>query len=336
MASTLIALKLGSTTTTIYKDGEGMVLREPSMIAVAGSIKSREIRAVGKEAKRLQGRTSDGLQVVSPIVGGVVVDSDLAATMLKLFLKKIEMRPRLLKDNIRAILCVPLGINLTERKVLEKVCYDAGINDVILMPAIICSALGDDLSISDNIGKLLVNIGGGATNIAVIANNQIITGISINLGGSNISVAIERLIEEKYNLRVGEGSAESLKQDIQSLYEDSSLEGEISGIDLDTKESRTVTVKSNDIYLIIEHYYSKIMEAVMSVISNCPPDIVKDIMQDGMYLFGGGAYMPGLEKYIKTKTGLNAYISENAKTDIFGAAKLINDPNLLRDILLNI
>jgi len=335
MASTLLALKLGSTTTTIYREGEGMVLREPSMIATIG-IKSREVKAVGSEAKRLLGRTSVGLQVVSPISGGVIVDSECASLMLKHFLRKIETRPKLIKQGIRAIVCVPLGINLTERKVLEKVCYDAGINDVILLPAIVCSAVGDDIPIDQNFGRLLVNIGGGATNIAVMANNQIITGLSLNLGGSNITVAVEKLIEEKYNIRPLEGLTEDLKKEIQSLHTDSSLEGEITGVDKETRESRTVIVKSNDIYVIVEHYYGKIMEAVMSVVSNCPPDIVRDIMEDGMHIFGGGAYLSGFEKFVKDRTGLEPKVSENAKTDIFGAAKLINNPNMLRDILLNV
>lgn len=336
MATSLIALKLGSTVTTIYRDGEGMVLREPSLIATAGSIKSREVRAVGNAAKRLLGRTSDGLQVISPVSGGVIIDSELASLMLKHFLKKIQTRPKLLKDNIRAIVCVPLGINITERKTLEKVCYDAGINDVILMPAIICSAIGDNIKIDTPEGRLLVNIGGGTTNIAVMANNQIITGVSIDLGGTNITVAIERLIQEKYNLRVGEGSAEELKQNIASLHEDSNLTGEISGVDLDTKESRTITISSNEIRVILEHYYSKIIEAISSCISNCPPDIIKDISLDGIHLFGGGAYISGIEKFFRDKTGLEIKISENAKTDIYGAAKLIDDPNMLRDILLNV
>ncbi len=336
MATTLLALKLGSTTTTIYKDGEGLVLKEPSLIAVTGSIRSREVRAVGSEAKRLLGRTSDGLQVVAPISGGTVTDSELASLMLKKFLKQIEIRQGLFKDNVRAILCVPLGINLVERKTLEKVCYDAGISDVILMPAIICSAVGDDIDISSPVGKLLVNIGGGATNIAVCANNQIITGVPIALGGSNITVAIEKFVEEKYNLKVGAGSAEILKNNICSLYSDSSLMDDITGVNKDTRESTTVAVSSNEVYMIVDHYYSKIVEAISSCISACPPDIVKDISIDGIYLFGGGAFVPGLEKYMREKTGLAVHISEHAKSDIFGAGKLLSDPNFLRDLLLNV
>jgi len=336
MATSLIALKLGSTTTTIYKDGEGMVLKEPSMIAVTGSVRSREIRAVGSAAKRLVGRTSDGLQVVSPISGGVVTDSELAAAMLKQFLKQIEIRQGFIKDNVRAILCVPLGINLIERKTLEKVCYDAGISDVIMIPAIICSAVGDGIRVDTPEGRLLVNIGGGATNIAVVANNQIITGLSIAVGGSNITVAIEKLIEEKYNLRISEGSAEELTETICSLYSDSSLSGEITGVNLETKESTTINVSSNDVHVIVDHYYSKIVEAIASCIANCPPDIVKDISLTGIHLFGGGAQISGIEKYMRDKTGLPVHISENVKTDIFGAAKLLDDPAALRDILLNV
>lgn len=336
MASTLIALKLGSTLTTIYREGEGLVLREPSLIAVSGTIRSREIKAVGNNAKKLIGRTGDGQEVISPVSSGIIVDSELATEMLKRFLKQIENHPKLFKSNIRAIVCVPLGISLVERKTFEKVCYNAGINDVILVPAIICSAYGEDIDVESPQGKLLVNIGGGATNIAVMANNQIITGLSIAVGGTNITIAITKLIEEKYNLKVSPLAAEELKQNITSLYPDSKLAADITGIDKETKESKTVSISSNEIHLIVEHYYTKIVEAINTCLSNCPPDIIKDVVEDGIYLFGSGAFVSGLEKFFKEKTGLPIKIGEHAKTDIYGAAKLINNPNALRDILLNV
>ena len=336
MASTLIAIKLGSTLTTIYREGEGLVLREPSLIAVSGTIRSREIKAVGKEAKKLIGRTGDGQEVISPISSGIIVDSELATEMLKRFLKQIEVHPKLFKGNIRAIVCIPLGISLVERKTIEKVCYNAGINDVILIPAIICSAYGEDIDVEGPQGKLLVNIGGGATNIAVMANNQILTGLSVAVGGTNITVAITKLIEDKYNLKVSPLAAEELKQNIISLYPDSKLEAEITGIDKDTKESKTITVSSNEVHMIVEHYYSKIIEAINACLANCTPEIIKDVAEDGIYLFGSGAFVSGLERFFKEKTGLPIKIGEHAKTDIYGAAKLINNSNALRDILLNV
>ena len=159
MSKQLIALKLGSTVTTIYKQGEGMVLKEPSL------------KAIGKDAKRMQGRTNGAISVISPINAGIITDSDMATEMLKGFLKRIFPR-RFFKPNIKAILCVPLGISIAEKKTFEKVCYNAGIADVTLIPAIICSAIGDSIPINTTTGKLLVNIGGGCTNIAAMAESS--------------------------------------------------------------------------------------------------------------------------------------------------------------------
>ena len=160
MNKQLIALKLGTTITTIFKQGEGLVLKEPSLIATVGHLKDREIKAIGSDAKHLQGRTSGNVNIISPINLGVISDSEMATEMLKGFLKRIFPR-QLLKPNIKALVCVPLGITINEKKAFEKVCYNAGIADVTLIPAVVCSAIGEDIPISTAAGKLIVNIGGG-------------------------------------------------------------------------------------------------------------------------------------------------------------------------------
>ena len=332
MSKQLIALKLGSTVTTIYKQGEGMVLKEPSLIASVGHLKSREIKAIGKDAKRMQGRTNGAISVISPINAGIITDSDMATEMLKGFLKRIFPR-RFFKPNIKAILCVPLGISIAEKKAFEKVCYNAGIADVTLIPAIICSAIGDSIPINTTTGKLLVNIGGGCTNIAAMAESSIITGVNISVGGTNINSAIESYILEKYNLFIGEGTSEKVKLEVGSLLENNIATVEVQGVNAATKESETVVVSSEDIYPIIEHYYSKIAEAISSVISSCPPDIINDISRECIYIFGSPSDISGLTKFLKDKLKLAIHISENAKTDIYGAAKLLDNPTEYSEIL---
>jgi len=332
MSKQLIALKLGSTTTTIFKQGEGMVLKEPSMIAVAGHLKSREIKAIGKEAKRMQGRTSGSISVVSPINAGVITDSDLATSMLIGFLKRIFPR-QFFKPNIKAILCVPLGITLNEKKAFEKVCYNAGIADVTLIPAIICSAIGDGIPVNTSTGKLIVNIGGGCTNIAAMAMNNIITGVNVSIGGVNMNMAIEKYILEKFNLFISDGTSEKVKKEISSLLENNISSAEVQGVNVNTKESESIIITSNDIYPIMVHYYSKIAETITSVISSCPPDIASDISREGIYVFGGHAQISGLAKFLRDKLKINVHISENAKTDILGAAKLLDNPTEYHDIL---
>lgn len=328
----LIALKLGSTMTTIFKQGEGLVLKEPSMIAITGSLKSREIKAVGKDAKRMQGRTTGAINVISPINNGVVTDTDLAASMLKIFLRRIFPR-HFFKPHIKAILCTPLGLSVNEKKNFEKVCYNAGIADVTMIPAIICSAIGDDIPIGTSTGKLLVNIGGGTTNIAVLANNSIVSGVNISVGGSVINTAIDKLMIEKFNVNIGEGTADKIKNEVMSLLENDTASIEIQAVNITTKDTQSVLVTSKDIYPIITHYYSKIADAILSVINTCPPDIIADINREGIYVYGSQSFIAGLSKFYKQKLGMKVNISESFKTDIHGAAKLLDNPTQLHEIL---
>ena len=332
MSKQLIALKLGSTTTTIFKQGEGLVLREPSLIAVSGYLKSREVKAVGKNAQKMLGRTSGSVSVVSPINAGVVTDTELASAMLKGFLKKIFPRT-FLKPNIKAVLCVPLGISVEEKKAFEKTCYNAGIADVTLIPAIICSAIGDNIPVNTSTGKLIINIGGGCTNIAAMAMNQIITGVNISVGGTNINTAIEQYVLERYKIHIGPAVSGKVTKEIGSLLENNTANFEVQGINLETKESESVVIYSKDIYPIVVHYYSLVSDAISSVINSCPPDITTDIMREGIYVFGALSQISGLAKFLRDKLKVNVFISENGKTDIFGAAKLLDNPTEYHDII---
>ena len=335
MASILLAIKLGSTTTTIFRQGDGLVLKEPSLIAVAGNIKEREIKAIGYEAQRLVGRSSSNIKVVSPVVNGVINNVDLATAMLRGFVRKV-CPDKLFKPSIRAVVCVPLGISEADKKIIQKVCYSAGISDCIIMPAIICSAIGLDLDLEGKYGKLVVNIGGGCTNIAVIANNSIINGISASIGGTKINTAIEKYVLDKYNLQISNSTAEKLKQDIASLFETYTATTDIDGIDVITKENKTVAITSHEIYPIMDYHYNKICQAIETVVNMCPPDIISDIYKDGGYFGGSQIIYPGLEKYLKKKLNMPIHISDKSKTDIWGAGKLLDDPLWLKKILLQI
>ena len=335
MANVFLAIKLGSTTTTIFRQGDGLVLKEPSLIAVSGSMKNREIKAIGYEAARLVGRTTDNVNVVSPIANGLINNVELATAMLRGFIKKV-CPEQLFKPNIKALICVPLGITLSDKKVIQKVCYSAGISDVTIIPAIICSAIGQDIDIENKYGKLIVNIGGGCTNIAVIANNTILQGISLSLGGSKINMAIEQYISEKYNIQISGSTAEKIKQEVSSLFENYSATSDIEGIDLSTKENQSLTIHSKEIFPIIKHYYGLITEAITTVINMCPPDIIGDVNKSGVYISGSQSTLPGLDKFFKKQLSIPAYVNETSKTDIWGASKLLDDPLLLKKILLQL
>jgi len=334
MSSIYLAIKLGSTTTTIYRQGDGLVLKEPSLIAISGpAIKGKEVRAIGYEAKNLQGRHASGVNVVCPIIDGVINNADLATTMLRGFIRKV-CPDRLFRPNIRALVCVPLGISLADKKTFQKVCYSAGITDVTIIPAILCNAIGLDVNIDNKFGKLFVNIGGGCTNIAVIAQNSIVQGVSVNIGGQKFNTAIEQYVLDKYNLMISSLTSERIKQDVASLIPSYSATVDIEGVDQTTKEAKLITITSAEIYPIMDYYFDKICQTIETVVSSCSPDIVNDVYKEGGYFGGSQVIFPGLEKYLANKLGMQIHISEIARTDIWGAGKLIDDPLLLKKLII--
>lgn len=333
MASIILAIKIGSTTTTIYRQGEGLVLREPSMIAVSGVGHNKEVKAIGYEAQRMVGRTSSNVQVVSPVVEDVVRNAELATSMLRGFVRKV-CPDKFFKQNVRAVLCVPLGVSLADKKTFQKVCYGAGISDVTIIPAILCTAIGQNINIEGNYGKLIVNIGGGCTNIAVVANNTIVNGISVGIGGTQINTAIEQYVLTKYNLKISPNTADKIRSDVASLVASYSVSSEIDGVDSTTHETKTLTITSGEIFPIMEHFYDKICSAIESIINSCPTDIVNDIYKDGGYFSGKGINYPGTEKYLKKRLNLQPHIPEEVKTDIWGAGKLLDDPLWLKKLVL--
>lgn len=334
MSSIYLAIKLGSTTTTIYRQGDGLVLREPSLIAVSGSgLKNKEIKAIGYEAANMIGRTVSGTNVVSPIVDGVVNNQELTTILLRGFLRKV-CPDRMFKPNIRALVCVPLGISSADKKTFEKVCYTAGITDVTLIPAIICNAAGLDLDLESKYANLIINIGGGCSNIAVIAQNSIVSGISIGIGGSKISTAIEKFISEKYNLEISHATATKIRKEVASLLPSYYSTIEIEGISSSTKQSKLITITSDEIYGIMDFYFNQICTAINTVINDCPPDIVNDIAKNGAYIGGSQINYPGAEKYFRSKLGIPIHLIDIEKNDIFGAGKLLDDPLMLKKIIL--
>ncbi len=333
MSTILLAIKMGSSVTTIYRQGDGLVLREPSLIAASGSGKNREVLAIGYEAQHLQGRLDSDTAVVSPIVEGFINNSELASLMLRGFVRKV-CPERLFKPSIRALICTPLGVTPEQQKTYQKVCYMAGIADVMFLPAIVCTGIGMGIDIENNYGKLVVNMGGGCTNIAVIASNTILSGITVSIGGTKINTAIEKYILDKYNLKIGPITAEKIKQDIASLFSTYSATTNVEGVSADTGARRTIAINSSEIYPIMDNYFGKICEAIQSVVNSCTPDIISDIYKEGGYFCGSQTTYPGVDRYLKDKLKMQIHVAEISKTDIWGAGKLLDDPVLLKKLLM--
>ena len=336
MASVLVALSIGSSMTTIYKQGEGFALSEPTLVALTNTTVGKEIIAVGNDAKKYLSRAGENVTVTSPISEGIIVEPEIAGTMLKEFLSKVCPR-RLIKPKIRALVAVPVGLTAAEKRNFEKVCYSAGISECILIPSIVCAALGVGKDIASDYASLMVGIGGGCTDIALIGQERVINGLSIGIGGQNIDKAIEQQILTSYNLIIDEITAEKLKKEIGSLYINDFNEMKISGQDSTTRETREIVVTAMDIYPAIEHYYAKISESIASLLAVSSPEINGDIAKLGITFVGGDSKIVGIEKYFKTKLNLSVTCFNDAEDIIIlGASKLLDEPSTLKHLLINL
>ena len=330
--SQLIAVKLGSSNTSIFKQGEGLVLFEPTLVAFRGEPRAREVIAVGRAAERMQGRTDGSIVVSAPIVEGRVVDSELATIMLKSYLARV-VAGALLKPRIKAAVCVPLGITLKERKEIEWVCHHAGIQDVVFVPAIMAGAVGYNLPISDASGMCLVNIGGGSTDIATISVNSIISGINVGIGGIVLDKAIEKAIASEYNLKIGEGVAKKLKEEIGSLYPNDASNAEVCGVDIESGAAKSVVVEAKTVYDAIVGFYDKLADAIHAVIVTNPANIVEDIQNQGIYLMGGASLVTGAEQFFRKRLNMPVLIQDQTTAiDTIGAGKLLSDVRLMKVI----
>lgn len=334
MSTSYIGMKLGSTTTYIYKPGNGIVLREASLIAMSSNLRFKEVKAIGNDVKNLMGRTPENINIFSPIINGVIQYEEMAIQMLKGFLKKI-FPVRKIGQNIKAVLCIPLGISPAEKKQLEIVCFKAGIADVFLVPDIICYALGNGIDIKSETSQLIVNIGGDTTNIATISNYSIIKGYNFAIGGELINIAIAKFIEETYNMSVTLEQVDKLKLEICSLFENYSASMEITGINQKTQSKEKITITSSELYPIIRYYYGKIAEAINSIIQDADPTVVEDIAKNGIYFYGGSTRIVGLERFMSEQTKFKIHFSNISKSNIVGTGELIKYPQLLKRILKN-
>lgn len=334
MSTYYIGIKMGSTTTCIYKSGNGIVLKEPSLIAMPTNMKIKDVKAIGEDAKRLIGRVPNNITIFSPIANGVIQYEDLAVLMLKGFLKKIFPN-RSIGQNIKAIVTTPISITPQEKKVFETTCFKAGIADVYLIPDVLSYAVGTGIDIQSETANMIVNIGGDTTNIATISNYSIINGYTLSFGGSIINVAIAKYIEETYNFYISTEQAEFLKTEICSLFETYTVSYDIVGLNKKTQSKEQLTINSTELYPIVKHYYSLIVNAINSVIQSSDPEVIADISKNGIYFYGGGASIIGLEKFMADNTTFKINLPDTSRSNILGTGVLIKYPQILKRIVKN-
>ena len=304
-----VGIDLGTANVLIYIAGKGIVLQEPSVVAVNRD--TREILAVGSEAKRMIGRTPGNIAAIRPLRDGVISDYDVTEKMLQYFIGKTCGTSRIFKPRI--IVCVPSSVTEVEKRAVKEAALQAGGGSVYLIEEPVAAAIGAGIDITGPEGIMIVDIGGGTTDIAVISMGGIAASISVKTAGDKFDDNIVKYMRKNYNLFIGERMAESLKKEIGSATrDDNQIKGVCRGRDLVTGLPRNVEISSDEISQALEEPLDEICEALHSVLERTPPELAADVGESGIIITGGGAYLRGVDRKIEERTGIRTIIAENA------------------------
>lgn len=328
-----LAVDLGTANTLVYLKGRGIVVQEPSIVVV--NKQNGKIEAVGNRAKEMLGKTPNNVVAIKPMRDGVIADFEIAERMLDYFIKQaMNNRGFLLRPRI--VIGIPTGITQVERRAVKDVALRAKASEVYIVEQPMAAAVGADLPISEPTGNMIVDIGGGTTDIAVISLNGVVFNHSIRIASNEMDEAIIHYLKKKYNLLIGEKTAEQVKMQLGSAYPlDESLTMEIKGRDLREGIPRTIVVDDQEIREAIEEVVTAIINAVRIALERTPPELSADIIDRGIILTGGGALLKNLDKRIREETQLPVFITEDPLTSVvMGAGRLLDDLDLLRKISL--
>ncbi len=304
-----IGIDLGTTYTLVYLPKRGIVINEPSVVAV--SMTDKKILAVGNEAKDMLGRTPDSIIAVKPLKDGVIADYRTTETMMRYFINKAIGGIRLLRPEV--MVAVPAGISSTERRAVIDATIAAGAKAAYIIKEPVAAAIGADIPIGSASGHMIVDIGGGTAEMAVISLGGVVSSLSVRVGGNKFDVAIIEYIRRKYNLAIGERTAEEIKINIGSaLYLEDKLSMEIKGRDLLTGLPRGINITSNDVTEALQNELEEIVAAAKQVLHNTPPELSADIMDKGMVLSGGSSLLRNIDQLLSRTTGVPAYIADDA------------------------
>ena len=302
-----IGIDLGTTTVLVYVQKKGIVLNEPSVVAI--SLADKRVLAVGKEAKEMLGRTPDTIVAKRPLKDGVIADYRTTEAMLRYFINKALGGVRLFRPEV--MVAVPGGITSTERRAVIDATISAGARAAYIIKAPVVAAIGADIPIGSPSGHMIVDIGGGTSEIAVISLGGIVSSSSVRIGGNKLDMSIQEHVRRKYGLAVGERTSEDIKIRIGSaLYLETKLEMQAKGRDMITGLPRTITVTSDDVTDAIQHELQGIIEAVKDVLHNTPPELSADVMEKGMVISGGTAQLRNLDRLLAEATGVPVFVAD--------------------------
>lgn len=333
MLSKDIGIDLGTANTLIFMRGKGIIMREPSVVAV--DVRTDTVKYVGREAKEVIGRTPGNIVAVRPLKDGVIADFDITAEMLKSFIKKAVNAGPLSRPRI--IICIPSGVTDVERRAVEQAAYDVRAKKVFIIEEPMAAAIGAGLPVAEAMGNMVVDIGGGTTEVAVISLGGIVASRSIRVGGDELDDAIVNYIKKKYNLLIGERTAEEIKMQIGSAApwpEEEDME--IKGRNLVDGLPKNIFITPEEIRQALADPISSIMEAIRTTLERTPPELSADIIDNGITLTGGGALLKGIDELITQETGMPVYIAENPIDCVAeGTGKALEDIELLNEITAN-
>src|SRR5881398_3248264 len=329
-----IGVDLGTANTLIYVKGEGIVLNEPSVVAI--DRESKKIKGVGLEAKRMLGRTPDGVIAVRPMKDGVIADFDVTEKMLRYFLTLI-IENHVFKVKPRVIVCVPSGITEVEKRAVRDSAIGAGAKEVFMVAEPMAAAIGVGLPVDTPTGNMVIDIGGGTTEIAVIALNGIVSDTSIRVGGDEMDEAIANYAKKAYNMLVGEQTAERIKIEIGSAFPlPEEMDMEIKGRDLVRGIPRTLRISSVEIREALQEPVGSIVNALRESLERTPPELAADIVDRGIFMTGGGALLRGLDLLLREVTNLNIRVASDPLTCVvLGAGTILETPTGFEKVIIH-
>ena len=327
-----MGIDLGTANTLVYIKGQGIVVREPSVVAIRDD--SKDVLAVGEEAKRMIGRTPGNIVAIRPMKDGVIADFDITQSMLSYFIQKAAAKKGVVSPRIA--ICVPFGVTEVEKRAIEEAARNAGAKDAFLIEEPMAAAIGAGLRIEEPEGNMVVDIGGGTSEIAIISLGGIVTAKSIRLGGDELDEAIVNYVKKEYSLMIGERTAEDVKIKIGSAYkEGDEIEMEIRGRDLISGLPKTMQISSSEVRDALRDPVNSIVDGIKSTLEKTPPELASDSMENGIMLTGGGALLKGLDKLVKEETGMPVKIAENPLDCVaIGTGKSVEDQEIFEKVLM--
>jgi len=331
-----LAIDLGTANTLVYLKGKGIVVSEPSVVAVQKDASgAKKVLAVGVEAKKMLGRTPGSIVAIRPMKDGVIADFDITEEMLRYFIQKVHNRKALVRPRI--VICVPSGITQVEKRAVKESAESAGAREVYLVEEPMAAAIGAGLPITEANGNMIVDIGGGTTEVAIISLAGIVYAQSVRVGGDKLDEAITQHLKRQYNMLIGERTAEQIKIDIGSAMEgEEELSMAVKGRDMVTGIPRTLDIGSAEIREAMSETVNAIVEAVRVALERTPPELAADSVDKGIVLAGGGAMLRNLDELLRKETGLPVVIAEEPLSSVvLGSGKILDELELLRRVAIS-